>query len=290
LLSMFNTINDSLIEDGGYFYQMGTGILVQQASDITVAHNEIRNFKYTGVSTGWNWGYTPTSNQNLFVGYNRIHDIGEGILSDMGCVYNLGISMGTKIWNNICYNVWSYNYGGWGYYTDEGSSFVTIQNNIVYNTKCAGIHQHYGENNLFQNNIIAYSANRMDEIPHCNWAIRSDQGDRDSSLSFEKNIVFISNGTLFLSGSSDSFNNMTFNSNVYWSVQTESNLQFPPTQSPTTFTQWQAEGKDRLSVLSDPLFEDPTNYNFNLKPNSPALKLGFIPIDTSQVGPRPPQL
>jgi len=210
----------------------------------------------------------------------------------MGCVYNLGVSPGTFIWNNICYDVWSYNYGGWGYYTDEGSSFLVIQNNIVYNTKCTGIHQHYGENNLFQNNIIAYSSDRIDDEPHCDAAVRSSQwapgtgkGDH-SSFTFEKNIIFIDNGTLFFSTNSIGFNNMTFNSNVYWSVKTGSNLQFPPTQAPTTFSQWQSEGKDKLSVLLDPLFVDPTKYNFNLQPGSPALKLGFIPIDTSQVGPR----
>jgi len=213
----------------------------------------------------------------------------------MGCVYNLGVAPGTKIWNNICYDVLTYDYGGWGYYTDEGSSFVTIQNNIVYHTKCDGIHQHYGENNLFQNNIIAYSSDMVTEAPYCNSAIRSSQwapgsgkGDQ-SSFTFEKNIVYIFNGTLFHSTNSIGFDNMTFSSNLYWSVKTGSaNLQFPSTQKPTTFAQWQAEGKDKLSVLEDPMFDGPNQYNFNLASNSPAIKLGFIPIDTSQVGPRSP--
>jgi len=292
-LSTFNTINDSLIEDGGHYYQMGVGVFIQQAADNIVAHNEIRHLSYTGVSIGWTWGYDSTSNKNNFIGYNRIHDIGEGLLSDMGCVYNLGVAPGTMIWNNICYDVWSYNYGGWGYYTDEGSSFVTIQNNIVYHTKCAGIHQHYGENNVFQNNIIAYTADMIGEASYCFAAVRSSQwapgsgkGDQ-SSFTFEKNIVYISNGTLFDSTNPIGFNNMTFSSNVYWSAVSGANLQFPPSQHPTTFAQWQAQGKDKLSVLLDPLFVQPSIYNFNLQSNSPAEKLGFIPIDTSQVGPRP---
>ena len=36
--------------------------------------------------------------------------------------------------------------------------------------------------------------------------------------------------------------------------------------------------------VADPLFEDPENGNFTLKPESPALKLGFKPIDTSKIG------
>ena len=39
----------------------------------------------------------------------------------------------------------SYNYGGWGYYTDEGSRDEIFTNNIALRTKCAGHHQHYAQ-------------------------------------------------------------------------------------------------------------------------------------------------
>ena len=54
-----------------------------------------------------------------------------------------------------------------------------------------------------------------------------------------------------------------------------------------TFDQWKAKGMDAHSVIADPLFVDPASGNFSLKPDSPALKLGFKPIDISTVGPRP---
>jgi hypothetical protein len=31
--------------------------------------------------------------------------------------------------------------GGWGYYTDQASRFVQIENNIATGTKCGGFHQ-----------------------------------------------------------------------------------------------------------------------------------------------------
>jgi hypothetical protein len=38
--------------------------------------------------------------------------------------------------------------------------------------------------------------------------------------------------------------------------------------------------------VEDPLFADPQNGDFSLPADSPAISIGFKPIDTSMVGPR----
>ena len=43
---------------------------------------------------------------------------------------------------------------------------------------------------------------------------------------------------------------------------------------------------DIHSVTADPMFVDEANGDYSLKPESPALKLGFQPIDTTQIGVR----
>jgi hypothetical protein len=51
------------------------------------------------------------------------------------------------------------------------------------------------------------------------------------------------------------------------------------------WSSWQASGMDRHSLVADPLFENPDKDDFGLKPNSPALRLGFEPIPFEKIGP-----
>ena len=53
-----------------------------------------------------------------------------------------------------------------------------------------------------------------------------------------------------------------------------------------TFEDWKKLGFDTHSIIADPLFVDPENDDYSLKPESPAFKLGFKPIDVSRVGLR----
>jgi len=49
---------------------------------------------------------------------------------------------------------------------------------------------------------------------------------------------------------------------------------------------WRQRGHDVQSIIADPLFVDPKSSDFRLKPDSPALRLGFKPIDFGEVGVR----
>jgi hypothetical protein len=105
----------------------------------------------------------------------------------------------------MCSNVTTFNYGGWGYYTDQASRFVRIENNIAHHTKSAGFHQHYGLDNVIINNIFA-----LVNLPNDDGGIRSsahpnsagDEGFR-SSFSFIRNIVLVDNATIFYATSNN---------------------------------------------------------------------------------------
>lgn len=70
-----------------------------------------------------------------------------------------------------------------------------------------------------------------------------------------------------------------FRRNLYWDLSGKE-----PLFSGVSFAEWQRSGRDRDSRIADPQFRDASQYDFGLKPTSPALAMGFKPIATSQVG------
>jgi parallel beta-helix repeat protein len=227
---------------------------------------------YTAISVGWTWGYGPNQSKGNVIEYNRIHDIGKDMLSDMGGIYTLGVQPGTRIRNNLIYNISSFTYGGWGIYPDEGSSDMLIENNIVYNCKSAGFHQHYGRENIVRNNIWAF--NRENQLMRT-------RAEAHLSFTFEKNIVYFDEGRLL--GSNWSGDRYVMKNNIYFDTRGK-DIRF----AGQSFREWKAAGKDSGSIIADPDFVNASNFNFLLRPDSPALKLGFQQIDMSSVGPRVP--
>ncbi|MEJ7768071.1 MAG: hypothetical protein WKF89_09680 [Chitinophagaceae bacterium] len=53
-----------------------------------------------------------------------------------------------------------------------------------------------------------------------------------------------------------------------------------------SWSYWRQRGKDVHSLYTDPMFIDAGALDFRLRPQSPAFKLGFKPIDMKKVGVR----
>lgn len=265
-----NAVTDNHIHNIGSVYPAAVGVWIGQSSGNVVAHNEINDTYYTAISVGWTWGYGPTAAKDNLIEFNSLHDIGRGMLSDMGCIYTLGVQPGTVERNNICHDVSRYKYGGWGIYTDEGSSHILVENNIVYRCEDGGFHQHYGEANVVRNNIFALGDTAQ---------LRRTREENHLSFTFTHNIVYWKDGEL-LDGKWDD-NNFRFENNLYYSVAGG-----PVEFAKWSFREWQGRGQDVGSLIANPLLVNPEQGDFSLEAGSPALKIGFMPIDVSTVGPR----
>lgn len=264
-------VSDCVIADGGQRFLCGVGILIGQSSANNILHNHIHHLYYSGISVGWTWGYGPSNAFGNVIEYNHIHDIGQGLLSDMGGIYCLGVSTGTRIRFNRFHDIQSRGYGGWAIYTDEGSTDILIEKNLAYRTKSASFHQHYGRNNLVQNNILAFSAEAQ---------VARTRVEAHTSFVFRRNLVFFDKGRL-LSGNWSEVR-CGFEGNLYWDRSGRA-LDF----GGRTLEQWQRLGYDRGSVVADPLFVDPDHGDFRLRPGSPARAIGFEEFSLAEVGPRP---
>ena len=78
--------------------------------------------------------------------------------------------------------------------------------------------------------------------------------------------------------------------NVFWEMQGRPIVLATGAGAPAapciTLADWQELGYDADSVVADPLLVDPLREDFRLHPESPALKLGFVPIPVEKIGIR----
>ncbi len=263
------------INEYGRIYNHSIGVLLCHASDCVIANNAIHDGWYTAVSVGWIWGYAENPTDNIQVKDNLIYNIGNGWLSDMGGIYTLGIQPNTVLSGNVIYNVGCYDgeegYGGWGIYLDEGSSQITVENNLVYDCSSQTFHQHYGEDNVIRNNIFAFGKDG---------AMRISRNEDHNSLFFLNNILVTDDAVMY----KDTVNKDWFvdGNNLYWDYGRKS----PYSGSATTIIGGRvgiatmvARGYYNDAVFADPLFKDAQNRDFTLAENSPALQTGFVPFD-----------
>jgi hypothetical protein len=141
------TISDNLVHDIGLDYRGITSFLPTYVTNATIAHNEVYNMPYSGISAGYGWGandaggsndyanrglynYQPryttatTASHNQIVG-NYVHDIMQQ-MNDGGCVYTLSANPNAVISGNYCLRTNGY----FGLYFDEGSRYFTASGNV----------------------------------------------------------------------------------------------------------------------------------------------------------------
>jgi hypothetical protein len=273
-----NLVSNNYIHDGGLVYHGAVGIWLAQSSHDTISHNEIHSFDYSGMSIGWTWGYAPNRTHDNRIEYNHIHHVMRGVSSDVAAIYTLGPQPGTVLRNNRLHDIFPYRGSptmAWGLYFDEGSSEMLVENNIVYHTLTGAIMSACAPGNVVRNNIFAISG--WHDVWW--WSVPK----KDPPPVFERNIFYLTQGDLFHADGGEDDTAAVHDFNLYWRTDGKSLLFYSD-----DFATWQAKGMDRHGLVADPEFVAPLAGDFSLRPTSPALQLGFQPIDASQIGVQGP--
>lgn len=273
-------IDNNHIYEGGRVYPGCVGIWVAQSSHNRIAHNDIHDLFYTGISVGWNWGLEPNRTSNNVIEFNHVHDLGQGVLSDAGLIYCLGVSPGSVIRNNVFHDVWPYTNPalGWGIYLDAQCGGYLVESNLVYNTYSGGLmFNNGGHAHVIRQNVFALSAT------HALWPY----SERRPSA-FRSNIVYLTQGDLLIPYGERSLNERLaakespgdWDANVYWHTGGPDALRFYR----RTLAEWQALGLDVHSQIADPQFVDAAAHDFRLRPTSPALGRAPAPEHVASAG------
>ena len=162
-----NAVVNNYIHDCGVDYWGSVGVFAGYTEGTVIAHNEIANLPYSGISVGWGWGEedagggnpdyqqpfkydTPTPAKNNRIEYNNIH----GAMSktdDGGGIYTLGNQPGTIIRGNHihdCKNPKSTRNWASGIYLDEGSGFIEVTGNLVHDVPIPASYNNKAQNRL----------------------------------------------------------------------------------------------------------------------------------------------
>jgi hypothetical protein len=114
-------------------YTGGVGIFQGYTDYDVIEHNQINDVPYSGISSNWGWGRTPTETEGNEIVDNLVYDWMQQH-SDGGGIYVLGqegdsMANGLLIEGNVVEDAPG---SGQAIYTDGGSEYVTMTDNAAF--------------------------------------------------------------------------------------------------------------------------------------------------------------
>lgn len=279
LRSAANSVCDNHIHHCGWVYKHIGGVILEGAGtdDNVIAHNAIHDISRYGISL-------KDAGARNRIEFNRVLNTSLETF-DTGAIevtqQDRNFRSGSVIRNNVVGDSIGYSANGrhsvfmsWGIYLDSFAGGYTVTHNVAYRSSHGGVMLQGGKDNRIENNVFVDGTNSQVYI--------TNFADNSTGEVFERNIVYYTDpaAVLLVAGRLDE-NVIHMNRNIYFHAGGPE----PILGGCASFADWQARGFDRNSILADPLFVDAAHDNYTLRSDSPALQLGFEPIDTSSVGP-----
>ena len=266
----------------GVFGKQVAGVFISMAEKITVSHNTIHDVPRAAICINdGSWGGHVVEFNDL---YNTVRETGDhGPFNSWGRDRHWSVrgdankkkycqldSRSTTIIRN---NRMHHDRGhSWGIDLDDGSSNYHLLNNL-----CLGMSFKLREGffRVVENNIcVTYTPPGFHVwYQGCDDVIRRNI------------IVHLSGDQAYHFIRADPKNAKELDYNVFYNAVGEPRI--TGVGRPIPFAEWQERGFDKHSLFADPLFVDPAKGDYSVKPESPALKLGFKNFPMDQFGANP---
>ncbi|NLB95817.1 MAG: hypothetical protein GX785_08920 [Armatimonadetes bacterium] len=277
-----NTVSDNHIHHLGWVYKHIGGVVLEGkgTDENVVSHNAIHDSPRYGITL-------KNAGVRNVIEFNRIERTNTETYDTGGIEvtqHDRNQRSGSVIRNNVVIDTIGYSsveerptFLSWSIYLDSFAGGYTVTNNLCIGSSHGGIMLQGGKENRVENNIFVNG--RLNQGHISNFASNSED------LVLERNIFYTTSpdATLFNVGRLDE-RVLRAERNLYYNASGKEPV-FRGGGIPS-FEEWQRRGFDQNSVVADPLFVNPRRGNFALRPDSPALKLGFRPFDIKEVGPR----
>jgi len=309
---------NNYIHHTGVFYKQGVGVtlsgvgnrashnlihdcprfgVLYGGNDQVIEFNHIRHVDLETADTGatYSGGRDWLSPRGTVIRYNYIHD-----------VFGFGKHEGR----------WTTPHYAWGLYLDDNSAEVHIYGNIVVRALRGLLHFHCGRDNLVENNIFVDGLWQQVEMNGWNdhshfldqmgpayeahvglpaWkkyrGLQEGGHPKDAvpmaGNRIHRNILYYHNPEAKLYQHRQlRFDHFECDHNLVYHFGRPLLTGLDGVPPEEQWTEWQKRGFDQHSIVADPLFVDPENDDYRLKPDSPAFGLGFQPIPVEKIGPQ----
>ena len=312
-----NLVHNNHIHHLGRIYLHSPGIMIWQSGQNRVANNLIHHMPYCGmIVSGFMTHFFERNGRELsrtvrrhevgdlprrpsledvrpylhthdnLIEYNEIHHVMER-MGDGNGIYIRGAGAGNVIRRNYIHHLVTPMMMQAAIRTDGGQRDTLIAENLIYKCMAQGIILKL--NNRCENNIVADVL-----APPRGYYLSLREGPLTGAV-IKRNIFYCTGkDTVFIDELPPGKGRNTEDSRGRAlarakDADTDANIYFctdNPALGKTMLKKQQQDGVDAHSLAVDPLFVDPENGDFRLQPDSPALKMGIVPIDLSKIGLR----
>jgi Right handed beta helix region len=292
-------IDNNYIWDFGWgdIHNRCGGVFMRRCSDIHVTHNLIHD--------GPRYAIGSDVGNDMEIAWNHCHHVNlttsdtsiiEGgtawdwtLPDDIELKRNREHNWGNSIHHNLCYDsggwsvhghgTWHFPDYSWGIYLDLENSGWHVHSNIIYDTVEGAYMQNAGLETLVENNIFV--GGQTSQVRFNMWLPYIMSGHRS-----ERNIIAYQgrSATLYQARELKPENARYIRNLIHCGSGNPVIEGVPAKSAEESWATWQAMGQDAGSLLADPEFKDAAKRDYRLKPSSPAMKLGFRPLDLQTAG------